>query len=93
MDIYTEYKKIVKRMSKEDKSKLKILEQAAVCCMPCGRKYGVYSVGCSSVWNGTCRVCGEQTQITETRDFAYLIKGRREIFSRYTDAQQQTSNG
>jgi hypothetical protein len=47
--------------------------------MECGQKYGVYSVGCSSVWNGTCGVCGEETRVTETRDFAYFITGIRKL--------------
>jgi hypothetical protein len=47
--------------------------------MDCGRKYGKYSVGCSSVWEGTCGVCGETKPITETRDYGYLSKGINEL--------------
>ena len=31
---------------------IKRLNNAAVCCHECGDKWGVYSVGCSSTWNG-----------------------------------------
>lgn len=47
--------------------------------MDCGNRYGSYSVGCSSVHNGTCDVCGEFKPITETRDFGYLVKGIEEL--------------
>jgi len=40
---------------------------------------GVYSVGCSSTWNGTCRVCGEEKRITESRDYAYFFTGIRKL--------------
>lgn len=62
-----------------DRQLLKTLQDAAVCCKDCGQRYGIYSVGCSSTWVGTCRVCGEERPITETRDWGYLYKGRREL--------------
>lgn len=55
------------------------LEQAYVCCKTCGLQYGVYSVGCSSSYMDTCQVCGEYASVTETRDYAYLITGRRKL--------------
>lgn len=55
------------------------LEQAYVCCKTCGQEYGVYSVGCSSIYMDTCQVCGEYKSVTETRDYAYLITGRRKL--------------
>ena len=55
------------------------LEQAYVCCKTCGQQYGVYSVGCSSSYMDTCQVCGEYKSVTETRDYAYLITGRRKL--------------
>jgi hypothetical protein len=55
------------------------LTQADVVCRECGHKYGKYSVGCSSVWNGTCDVCGEEKPITEVRDYGYLSKGINEL--------------
>jgi uncharacterized protein (DUF983 family) len=64
---------------KEKKALLKRLEQAGTTCMNCGQKYGVYSVGCSSVWNGKCGVCGEEKRVTESRDFAYFITGIRKL--------------
>ena len=64
---------------KEKKALLKRLEQAGTTCMDCGQTYGVYSVGCSSVWNGKCGVCGEEKRVTESRDFAYFITGIRKL--------------
>ena len=58
---------------------IKTLNNASVCCNECGDKWGVYSVGCSSVWNGTCRVCGEEKRVTETRDYAYFYTGIRKL--------------
>ena len=48
------------------------LTNADVVCSDCGQKYGKYSVGCSSVWEGECGVCGERKPITEVRDYVYL---------------------
>jgi len=48
-------------------------------CFDCGQKYGVYSVGCSSVYEAKCGVCGEIKRITETRDFAYFVTGIRKL--------------
>ena len=45
---------------------LKKLENAYTSCFDCGAEYGVYSVGCSSVWNGKCDVCGE-TKLSQNR--------------------------
>ena len=61
------------------KELLERLEQAYVCCDECGTTHGVYSVGSSSVWMDTCDVCGEHKPVTETRDYAYLITGRRKL--------------
>lgn len=58
---------------------VKKLRQADVVCFDCGIKYGVYSVGCSSVWEGECDVCDKETNVTEARDFAYLITGIRRL--------------
>ena len=64
---------------KEKKALLKTLENAYNTCFDCGEKYGVYSVGCSSIYEGTCNVCGETKRITESRDFAYFITGIRKL--------------
>jgi hypothetical protein len=63
----------------EIKRMIKTLNNASVCYHECGDKWGVYSVGCSSTWNGVCRVCGEEKPVTETRDYAYLITGIRKL--------------
>ena len=64
---------------KEKKALLKKLENAANTCFDCGKTYGVYSVGCSSVYESKCGVCDEIKPITETRDFAYFITGIRKL--------------
>ena len=64
---------------KEKKALLKTLENAYNTCFDCGDKYGVYSVGCSSIYEGKCNVCGETKRITEARDFAYFITGIRKL--------------
>ncbi len=82
---------------KEKKALLKRLEQTGTTCMDCGQKYGVYSVGCSSVWNGKCGVCGEEKRVTESRDFAYFITGIRklklEIQNEKSNSQTQKQEG
>jgi hypothetical protein len=69
----------MKRLNKEERQLLKKLESAYTVCHDCGDKYGVYSVGCSSVWNGKCGVCEQETHVTEARDYAYLITGIRKL--------------
>lgn len=66
----------------KNKSLKERLKQASYCCDECGDKYGTYSVGCSTFWIGICHVCGEEKQITETRDYGYLIKGLRQELKR-----------
>jgi hypothetical protein len=51
------------------------LQGAYTVCKDCGTKYGEYSVGCSSVWEGKCDVCEETKPVTEARDYGYLNKG------------------
>ena len=55
------------------------LLRAEIVCRDCGDKYGTYSVGCSSTWEGDCDVCGEHKGVTEVRDWGYLTKGIREM--------------
>jgi hypothetical protein len=55
------------------------LQTADVVCTECGCKYGKYSADCSSMWTGTCHVCGETKPITEVRDWGYLTKGINEL--------------
>ena len=55
------------------------LKNADVVCFDCGKKYGEYHDGVSSVWEGKCNVCGKTKRITEVRDFGYLQKGIREL--------------
>jgi hypothetical protein len=55
------------------------LQGAYTVCKDCGSKYGEYSVGCSSIWEGKCDVCGETKPVTEARDYGYLNKGIKEL--------------
>lgn len=64
---------------KTNRALIKKLENAYNTCFDCGKQYGVYSVGCSSVYEATCDVCGETKPITETRDFGYFITGIRKL--------------
>ena len=63
----------------QNKPLLTCLVQADLVCRDCGSKYGKYSVGCSSTWEGTCEVCGETKGVTEVRDWGYLNKGIQEL--------------
>jgi hypothetical protein len=63
----------------KQKQLLRRLQDAAVCCNECGLTYGVCSVGYSSTWMGVCHVCGQETRVTETRDYGYFRKGIREL--------------
>lgn len=58
---------------------IKKLQNANVTCDECGSKYGIYSVATSSVWMGTCHVCGQEKPVTETRDYGYFITGIRKL--------------
>ena len=62
-----------------NKKLIKKLKDAYTSCSDCGKKYGVYSVGCSSVWEGKCDVCGETKPVTEARDYGYFITGIRKL--------------
>ena len=62
-----------------NKKLIKKLKNAYQTCSDCGNKYGVYSVGCSSVWEGKCDVCGETKNVTEARDYAYFVTGIRKL--------------
>jgi hypothetical protein len=61
------------------KPSVRTLSNAGVTCHDCGKKYGEYSVGCSSTWEGKCDVCGETKPVTEVRDYGYFAKGIREL--------------
>ena len=73
-----------------NKQLIKKLEQACVVCRDCGNKYGVYSVGCSSTWEGKCGVCDQVKPVTETRDYGYLMTGIRKLLKE--DIKEQSKN-
>lgn len=58
---------------------IKTLQNANVTCKDCGAKWGVYSVGCSSIWIGICQVCDQEKPVTEARDYGYFITGIRKL--------------
>ncbi len=68
--------------AENEKGLLKRLQDAEVVCKDCGSKYGKYSVGCSSTWEGKCNVCGETKGVTEIRDWGYLDKGIKELLKK-----------
>ena len=76
---------------------IKKLENAYNTCFDCGKQYGVYSVGCSSVYEAKCDVCDETKPITETRDFAYFVTGIRklkmEILNEKSNSKTQKQQG
>lgn len=78
-----------KRQPKTNRSLIKKLKNAYQTCSDCGNKYGVYSVGCSSVWEGKCDVCGEQKPVTEARDYAYFITGIRSLIKEDEDRKNE----
>ena len=47
-------------------------------CSKCGVKYGTYVAGCSSVWKDKCDICGEETTVTEARDWNYVPRYKGE---------------
>ena len=61
-------------MTAENTPGIQTLVEADVTCHDCGKKYGEYSVGCSSTWVGKCDVCGETKSVTEARDYGYFAK-------------------
>ena len=77
----------------DNKKLIKKLENAYVICRDCGLKYGVYSVGCSSVYEGKCDVCDETKPITEARDYGYLVTGIRKLKLEGKDPAPQPKKG
>ncbi len=61
-------------IAEASKPTMKTLKDAEVTCHDCGAKYGKYSVGCSSTWEGKCDVCGQTKGVTEVRDYGYFAK-------------------
>ena len=69
-----------------DRQLINKLKNAYNTCFDCGHKYGVYSVGCSSVYESKCDVCDQIKPITETRDFAYFVTGIRQLEQKIKNA-------
>lgn len=79
-------------MSIPQDSLLTRLGRADVVCSDCGLRYGKYSVGCSSVYNGICDVCGEAKPVTEVRDYGYLSKGINELKGNIKEQSKQVAD-
>ena len=79
-------------MSIPQDSLLTRLGRADVVCSDCGLRYGKYSVGCSSVYHGTCDVCGEAKPVTEVRDYGYLSKGINELKGNIKEQSKQVAD-
>ena len=71
-----------------NKQLIKKLENAGIVCHDCGKKYGVYSVGCSSTWQAKCPICEEIKGCTQTRDYGYLMTGIRKLLKE--DVKEQS---
>jgi hypothetical protein len=65
--------------TRANKALIKKLKNAYRTCFDCGKTYGVYSVGCSSVYEAKCDVCEQIKPITEARDFGYFVTGIRKL--------------
>jgi len=61
-------------MTAENTPSVRTLVEADLTCHDCGKKYGEYSVGCSSTREDKCDVCGEIKSVTEARDYGYFAK-------------------
>jgi methionyl-tRNA synthetase len=46
-------------------------------CFDCGEKYGRRKAGTCTVHPDICDVCGEETMVTEPRDFGHLKEWSR----------------
>lgn len=62
----------------------KMRDYPNVICFPCGKALGnwtpvQYEGRVCTAYPGTCGVCGEETTVTEPRDFGHLRKGWERI--------------
>jgi hypothetical protein len=55
------------------------LRNAGNVCHDCGTRWGEPRDGDCTQWYGVCGVCGQYKACCDTRNYGYLIKGRREL--------------
>jgi hypothetical protein len=55
------------------------LRNAGNVCHDCGARWGEPRGGDCTQWYGTCGVCGQYKACCDTRNYGYLIKGRKEL--------------
>jgi len=46
-------------------------------CRECGMKYGKKECGVATWHFGKCDICGQETSVTEPRDFGHIIDGSK----------------
>ena len=55
------------------------LRNAFNVCHDCGTRYGEARPGDATQWFSVCGVCGRLKPCCDTRDYGFLMKGRREL--------------
>lgn len=55
-------------------------------CAACGIKYGRHACGIATWHSGKCDVCGEESIVTEPRDFGHLKDGWDEQSNKSAEA-------
>jgi hypothetical protein len=55
------------------------LRNAYSVCHGCGTRYGTEHGGDHTNWHATCGVCGKLKPCCDTRNYGYLMKGRKEL--------------
>ena len=63
---------------------LKKLERANQVCEDCGAQFGTQNLGLYLLNNGTCDICGDQTFVTNAKNWDYLKTGRKELLKETT---------
>ena len=58
---------------------LRTLINATACCSRCGILYGEPREGASTSAQGVCRICGQTALLKDTRHYAYLRKGIKQL--------------
>jgi hypothetical protein len=56
-------------------------------CLPCGKAYGRREVGLATWHPDVCDVCGQETQVTEPRDFGHLKDGTWKDHKEYKEEE------
>jgi hypothetical protein len=54
---------------------IRTLINADECCTPCGIRYGTLRTGIHGHWRGVCPICGQDADLSSTKDWGYLRRG------------------